>query len=691
GTANPIGSNVIDYNYIGLNAAGTAALLGVNFPGAIWIVDSDQNTIGRPMIPESSVNDGGLQQPQEVFCVQDANSGDYLQFDDASGFYEWKACRLGAMGSGQGVVTRVGSLVILSGGENETTATIDLLFEDGSALIPIPGGESGMTYVPTLISDGHYSTSPCECPPGGRQTLNSGTYIRQSSSHNLISGNVMDQLAADSYSILTPGSSSPVNHDSGTNNRFENNHISAKARAIIAGSGTNFPIPRNRIFFRPPLPQPPPVNRNIFLLDEDPPLFDLNNNIVRDANDPLDADAGANSTQNHAVWTGLTRESNGDLRLTGQYSSFASGTFDIELFGQNQYPQADGTSFYQIEPLNIAIQVVTDGSGNAGIDQVLSGLDSFTIGLFDQLTSTAVVVAPANLSGDTSEFSLPISVPPVGATPTPTPSPTATPTTTPTATPTASPTATPTVTPTATPGGAGFEADVSPRSSGDGIVISGDVIQMRRFATGLDTPSLDPNEFQRADTAPRATFGDGLINAGDVVQARRYATSLDPATPAAGPTAPPNGPNLLTGIIENFYGYLFGRELRIGTVHADTGKTVTVPIEMRPFGDEVAVSFTLEYDATQLSNPRLRLTEDAPRNSVLTINDTESGRIGILIDSLERFETSANPRRFVTVTFDLTGNADNAPISLTGSLASRSISDSAGRMLTTSVGGLTVR
>ncbi|MGE3467477.1 MAG: hypothetical protein AB7J13_11150, partial [Pyrinomonadaceae bacterium] len=60
GTANPIGSNVIDYNYIGLNAAGTAALLGVNFPGAIWIVDSDQYTIGRPMIPESSVNVGGL-------------------------------------------------------------------------------------------------------------------------------------------------------------------------------------------------------------------------------------------------------------------------------------------------------------------------------------------------------------------------------------------------------------------------------------------------------------------------------------------------------------------------------------------------------------------------------------------------------------------------------------------------------
>ncbi|MGB4990292.1 MAG: choice-of-anchor Q domain-containing protein, partial [Pyrinomonadaceae bacterium] len=37
--------------------------------------------------------------------------------------------------------------------------------------------------------------------------------------------------------------------------------------------------------------------------------------------------------------------------------------------------------------------------------------------------------------------------------------------------------------------GAGFEGDVAPRPNGNGSVISGDVIQMRRFATGLDTPS----------------------------------------------------------------------------------------------------------------------------------------------------------------------------------------------------------
>ena len=59
--------------------------------------------------------------------------------------------------------------------------------------------------------------------------------------------------------------------------------------------------------------------------------------------------------------------------------------------------------------------------------------------------------------------------------------------------------ATPTATPTPIP--AGFEADVAPRQTGDGDVLSTDITQVRRFVSGLDTPSLSPNEFQRTDSA----------------------------------------------------------------------------------------------------------------------------------------------------------------------------------------------
>ena len=262
----------------------------------------------------------------------------------------------------------------------------------------------------------------------------------------------------------------------------------------------------------------------------------------------------------------------------------------------------------------------------------------------------------------------------------PTPTPTATPTGTPTATPTTTPTGTPTATPT--PGGAGFEGDVAPRPGGDGIVLSTDVTQMRRFATGLDTPGVGTNEAQRADSAPRATFGDGVINSGDVIQARRYATGLDPLTPAGGPaTATAIVPESLSTIIEVVYAYVFGREMRVGTAEGFDGKTVTVPVEMTPYGDEAAISFTLEYDASRLSEPRVSLGDAVPESSVLTANTNEKGRIGILIDSVEAMPASAMSQRIVVVTFNVveaSGSGVNAGCKLTGSLVAKGISDPAG-------------
>lgn len=246
------------------------------------------------------------------------------------------------------------------------------------------------------------------------------------------------------------------------------------------------------------------------------------------------------------------------------------------------------------------------------------------------------------------------------------------------------PTPTPTATPTATPTpGGGFESDVTPRPSGDNSVISGDVIQMRRFATGLDTPSISPNEFQRADAAPRLTFGDGAISSGDVIQARRYATGLDPATPAAGPTGPPPVPNTIASIFEDVYAYFFGREMRVTPQKSAADGIVTVAVEITPYGDEVAAGFTLEYDAAKLSNPRIELSDGAPAGAVLTTNTNEAGRIGILVDSTDAFIASAVPKRFLLVTFDLApGATGETPISLTDTLAAKATADANGNKLT---------
>ncbi|MEJ7863300.1 MAG: choice-of-anchor Q domain-containing protein, partial [Pyrinomonadaceae bacterium] len=85
---------------------------------------------------------------------------------------------------------------------------------------------------------------------------------------------------------------------------------------------------------------------------------------------------------------------------------------------------------------------------------------------------------------------------------------------------------------------AGFEGDVSPRPNGDSMVQSNDVVQVRRFQNGTDTPSTSSNELQRADSAPFATKGDGCIRSDDVVQTRRYQNGTTPPELASGPTSP---------------------------------------------------------------------------------------------------------------------------------------------------------
>ena len=98
-------AQVVDYNYIGLNAAGTDALLGVNFPGAIWVVASDQNTIGHLPASRSALAEQGIAPPQNLICIQDVDRGDYVQFDDQTGAYSWKECRSGRADSGIGTVS----------------------------------------------------------------------------------------------------------------------------------------------------------------------------------------------------------------------------------------------------------------------------------------------------------------------------------------------------------------------------------------------------------------------------------------------------------------------------------------------------------------------------------------------------------------------------------------------------------
>lgn len=230
-------------------------------------------------------------------------------------------------------------------------------------------------------------------------------------------------------------------------------------------------------------------------------------------------------------------------------------------------------------------------------------------------------------------------------------------------------------------GPAGFEGDIAPRPNGDNNINVTDVVQLRRFVTSLDI--ITPGELQRADVAPRATFGDGNLTAGDVVQVRRYAASLDPLTPASGPVARPSLPDAVSSLIDDVYAYFFGRELRVGTAKID-GAQIVVPIELTSFGDEMATSFTLEYDSSRLSNPQIVLGDAAPEGSVLTVNTNEAGRVAVLVDGTEPVSASSASRRIVLITFDVAAEDNGvSEIRFTDTMAPRSVSGGNGDSLST--------
>ena len=184
---------------------------------------------------------------------------------------------------------------------------------------------------------------------------------------------------------------------------------------------------------------------------------------------------------------------------------------------------------------------------------------------------------------------------------------------------------------------AGFEGDIAPRPFGDGQIQTNDVVQARRFVTGLDAVTSGMNEFQRADTSPRTTFGDGTMSAADVVQARRYASGLDPSTDAAGPSvaSSPGSFSVFGDLLPEIWmpEIQSRNELRIAPEWVGKANQISILIELVTNECPTALSFTLDYDSTQLSNPRVYLGKDVLSEAVLTHNATRKGSVAILFDS----------------------------------------------------------
>ncbi len=214
--------------------------------------------------------------------------------------------------------------------------------------------------------------------------------------------------------------------------------------------------------------------------------------------------------------------------------------------------------------------------------------------------------------------------------------------------------------------------------------MANDVTKERNFVLGLETPDMVTNQFQRADTAPRDpstnTWGDGVLDATDVVITRQYNLGLLPLSPVGGPVWPVamRSPNTLW---DGFFRP--ARSLRAGSAGAKPGDEVTIQFIMDSQGDELATSFSLNFDPEALAFVSASLGSGVYDGTFLTLNSGRAadGEVGVLIDSNYPFMAGTHVILSVTFRIPETATAGLHQVDISDSVVRRSVSDSDGKSL----------
>ena len=215
----------------------------------------------------------------------------------------------------------------------------------------------------------------------------------------------------------------------------------------------------------------------------------------------------------------------------------------------------------------------------------------------------------------------------------------------------------------------GYESDIAPRPNGsnNGSVTVSDFTQVGRFVAGLDTAN-QLNEFQRADSSPRISKGNGTLSVSDYTQAGRYAAGLDVVQTTGGQTASNfwsqpsadwfKADGLPGGVMPSATAsdFLGGTVVRVVNPSGMPGAQVLVSIETVANGDENGFGFSLNYDASKLSNPLVSRGTDT-QTATLIPNTTTAGRVGVVLAMPFGQAIPLGTRQLVTIRFDVAANA----------------------------------
>jgi parallel beta-helix repeat protein len=328
GVALSTDGNVVEGNFIGTDATGMAAL-GNALDGVSIGNGASGNTIGGTAAGARNVISGNAR--DGVLLQGSGTSGNLIQ----GNFIGTDALGTSNLGNGaEGVEIRLN----VSGSPSGNTIGGT---DPGAGNIISGNADNGI-----LIRDG-----------GATGNLVQGNFIGTDATGAALGNNGAGVAIAGGAAGNTIGGTAP-----GAGNTIAFNQ--GKGVAILSGSGNR--LSSNAIFSNTGLG------------------IDLNNNGVT-ANDPGDADTGANHLQNFPVLLQASTVG-GNTVLSGTLNSLASTSFRIELFSNTA-----GQTYLGF------VNVTTDGNGNASFSFTANGI----------LPAATVFTATATNqgTGDTSEFS----------------------------------------------------------------------------------------------------------------------------------------------------------------------------------------------------------------------------------------------------------------------------------------------
>jgi hypothetical protein len=188
------------------------------------------------------------------------------------------------------------------------------------------------------------------------------------------------------------------------------------------------------------------------------------------------------------------------------------------------------------------------------------------------------------------------------------------------------------------------------------------------MVAGLDVPT-NSDEFLRADCAPRGA-ADGVLTVADWVQAGRYAMKLDPITVVTPPVSAGAVPQAKAKGSQTP-----GRILQVGTVSAQRGQTVSVPVSLVCLTNESAVGLTISYNTNQL-----QLLSVSPVSGLLGVreyvNTNQPGKVGLALASSTGNNLPAGTNKIATLLFATRPSASGtAALTLDGTVVKLQTAD----------------